>query len=329
MVDYDKSTGNSGTMRIRDTGTYVEFWITSGNSTTYNYDMPWRYNVNGVLSSWREYRYEAGSGFELLGRWNVTTNQTVTFYLGDTGTSGLGGPTTHSVSIKRATVPQAPDPVILDTITSTSMRARFSGNGNGGAPILEWQLGYGTSGSTVQHYLTSTGTSTVTGLTPGTRYYFWARGRNSEGWGPWSARRDATTHRVPDAPSAVETSSPTQTSIWTVFADNGDGGTPIIESQIGYNTNNSGPVSFVTANGGVSRQITGLSPGLRYYFWARSRNAVGWGPWAGPSNGKLIAGAHVKVGTEWREAVPYVNVNGVWKLARPWVRIAGVWKETT
>ncbi len=105
MVDYNKSTGSSGTMRIRDTGTTVEFWLNAGNSTTFNHDLPWGYTINGVTSNNRTFDYSAGDGWQRLGAWGVTTSQTVTFRLGDTGTSGFGGPTTHSVTINRAKVP--------------------------------------------------------------------------------------------------------------------------------------------------------------------------------------------------------------------------------
>jgi hypothetical protein len=193
VVDYHKSTGNSGTMRIRDTGSVVEFWITSGNSSTFANDMPWAYVVNGVSSSWREFRYEAGAGYEKLGNWNVSTTQTVTFKLGDTDTSGLGGPTNFSVSINRATVPQAPDPVTFSSVASTSLVASFTDNGNGGAAINARQIGYNKSNTiTTATIISSDGSTSITGLAPGTLYYFWSRVRNARGWSNWSAVRSVT-----------------------------------------------------------------------------------------------------------------------------------------
>lgn len=81
----------------------------------------------------------------------------------------------------------------LDQISQTSMRYRFSQTDSGGLGVLEWQIGYGLSPTSPESLLTSSGTSVVTGLQPYRDYYFWSRGRNARGWGPWSARATART----------------------------------------------------------------------------------------------------------------------------------------
>ncbi|QFG09136.1 minor tail protein [Arthrobacter phage Sporto] len=92
-----------------------------------------------------------------------------------------------------AQIPDATTPIALDEITQRDMRYRFSGNGNGGAPILEWQIGYGTSSTTPMWFISSGGTSTIPNLAPATMWYAWSRGRNAVGWGPWSSRLNART----------------------------------------------------------------------------------------------------------------------------------------
>lgn len=325
MVDYHKSTGSSGTMMIRDTGSVVEFWITSGNGSTFAYDMPWAFVVNGVTSSWREFRYEAGAGYERLSSWTVSTSQTVTFKLGDTDTGGLGGPTNFSVAISRAKIPSPPTTVVLSSITSTSMHATFNDGANNGAAIDSRQIGYGVSPTAVITTVASDRSTDITGLTPGTQYYFWARTHNSLGYSGWAPRATATTLRVPDAPSVVAVTEVQQMSVHAAFTANGNGGSAILEHQIGYGFSATDPQFFVSSNGMV---IGALGPGLKYYFWARVRNAVGWGPWSAVSSVTLIAGSHIKVGAVWKRAVPYVRIGGVWKVARPWGKSAGVWKET-
>lgn len=135
---------------------------------------------------------------------------------------------------------------------------------------------------------------------------------------------------APAPPNPLMLSNVTQTSVGAIFTDNGDGGSPIIESQIGYGINPMTPQSFLTANALVSSIINDLSPGLLYYFWVRSRNAIGWSDWSAVRSVTLVAGAYVRLGpfSGWSRAVPYVNVGGTWKVARAWGRVAGVWRET-
>jgi hypothetical protein len=89
--------------------------------------------------------------------------------------------------IQTATVPDAPTPLGVDQNEMTSLRYRFSGNGNGGAPILEWQALYQEGGGPQIPLGWQTGTLVLPNLKPATNYNFWSRGRNSVGWGPWSA----------------------------------------------------------------------------------------------------------------------------------------------
>lgn len=107
-----------------------------------------------------------------------------------------------------AVAPAAPTPIGLDEITTTSMRYRFSGNSDGGAPILEWQAQYDDDvnfGSPVT--VSSSGVTTASSLPPGTKQYWRSRGRNAVGWGAWSSVINATT--IPAvAPGLTVTTSP-------------------------------------------------------------------------------------------------------------------------
>src|SRR4051794_5109815 len=93
-------------MMIRDTGSTVEFWLEAA-SGTFNHDLKWAYVVDGDSSGWKTYDFSGGD-WRKLGSISVTTSKTITFKIEDTGTSGLGGPTSITVDIKRGTIPKAP-----------------------------------------------------------------------------------------------------------------------------------------------------------------------------------------------------------------------------
>lgn len=196
MTDYTKSTGTLGTLIIRDTGgNRIEFLIKNNSAPTYINNLRWTGTVNGKAVSGT--KQISGKGTYSLGAWTVTTNQTVTLAIPATGTQGLGGPTSFSKAINRATKPPAPTQSGYTNITHTSATLKFVNNGTGGSPILEWQTSFGTNGTAVEgtgnKKYTSSGTLNLTGLQPGTRYHAWTRGRNANGWGPWSKVASFTT----------------------------------------------------------------------------------------------------------------------------------------
>ena len=292
--------------------------------------MPWGYTINGVTNYSKEFRFEMGGAWQKLSAWTVTTSQTVTFRLFDSGTSGLGGPTTLTANISRSSAPAAPSPVVLSNITSTSVFATFTDGANNGAAIDSRRIGYGTDPNVSQFLVSSDLTTEITGLSPGTTYYFWAQTHNEKGWSPSSVRSQATTLRVPGPTAPATIKAMTQVSATLTFpASSDNGGTAITAYQIGYATNSTGPSTIVSAQAVLDNLITGLSPATQYYFWVRAQNAIGWGPWSNPIGRKTVAGAFVKVGAVWYPAVPYMKVDGVWQVVKPWSRIMGVWKETT
>lgn len=181
-------------MMIRDTGSSIEFWINSGNSTTFDYELPWAYIVNGVSSSWQSFRYSANSGWQRLGAWSVTSNQTVTFKLNSTGTAGFGGPTTFSHTVTRSVVPSAPAKPTLSKVGLDNVTVAWSAPNDGGSAILQYRLGYGTSSTTPSTEIFTTSPHVVTNLAMNTVYYFWVQARNAVGWGPFSPSASAKTY---------------------------------------------------------------------------------------------------------------------------------------
>jgi fibronectin type III domain protein len=328
VTDYRKDTGSSGEMVIRDNGSTITFLISAHSGSTFSHDMPWGYTINGVTNNNRQSDYGQGAGWLTLGTWTVSTDQTVTFRLFDTGTSGLGGPTTLSAFINRAGPPLAPSKPVLSEVTATSVRAKWTAGSNNGAAIDLYQVGYNTVGVVTGGTIVNTDTDNVfTGLTPGTTYYWWARTHNAKGYSPWSAAGVATTIATTEAPDQVITSDATQTTFVASFTDNGDGGSPILERQLAYNTTNVTTGATTVSYTGVT-VVTGLTPATTYYVWARVRNSAGWGPYSAVATIRTIAGAWMNVNNVWKEAIPYVRDGGVWKIARPYLHDAGIWKQS-
>lgn len=194
MTDYTKAIGTQATMMIRDSGTNIEFWINSGNSTTFDHDLPWAYVVNGTTSPWETYNYEANSGWERLGAWTVTSNQTVTFKLNDTGTAGFGSGATFSHQVVRSTAPAAPAKPTLSRVTVDTITVSWTAPNNGGSTITGYILGYGTNASAATTHVAATSPFTVKNLAMNTTYYFWVLARNAIGEGAWSKPASAKTY---------------------------------------------------------------------------------------------------------------------------------------
>lgn len=328
MTDWTKTTGSTGTMMIRDTGSSVEFWFKAGYSSDWYNDLHFSYTVDGDTTS-KTIDYPTGADWKKVGSDTATYSQTVTFkLLTATGVSGMGGPTTFTHSVSRDTVPGAPSVPTISGITATSVVAKFSDGSNGGDAIDARQIRYdNNSDASSSTTVSSDGSTTISGLTTNTTYYFWARTHNSVGWGPWSGRSSAKTISVPTAPSAPLLSSITATTVDVSWTDNSNGGASITAHQIGRGTSALGP--SVTVSASSPQVLAGLAPGNTYYIFVRAQNSVGWSAWSKPTSMRTVAGAYILVGTTWKLAVPYVRVGGVWKLAEAWSRTAGVWKRTT
>lgn len=331
MPDYTKTTGSTGTMMIRDTGYTIEFWFKAGYSSDWANDLDFNWTANGSTTH-KAINYPTGANWAKVGEVNVSKSQTIAFrLLDDTGTQGMGGPTTFNQYIDRASRPDPPSKPAISNITASSVHVKFSDGDNNGASITSRQIAYSQSSGTPAYdtsypVVSSDRSTTISGLDSGETYYFWARTGNSEGYSSWSSRASAKTLAVPEAPSKPLLSSVTATSVDVSFSANGNGGSTITAYQIGYGTNSSTPTTTVSASS--PQVISGLSPGTVYYIRVRARNSVGWSSWSSAASIRTIAGAYIKVGATWKLAVPYVRVGGVWKVAEPWVRSVGVWKRT-
>jgi hypothetical protein len=237
------------------------------------------------------------------------------------------GPYGEWTTVRTYYTPPAPDAPTFSSVTSSSLSATFTTNGSGGAPILEYQLGYSNSSLGPTSYRSGAPPETITGLARATTYYFWSRIRTNVGWSGWSSRASVkTASTIPDKPAKPIPGTITQTTIQVKNSDPNNGGSTVLERQLSYYAPPSGGSVLLTSD--RDDTITGLLPATSYSFRYRVRNAVGWSSWSDYLTVRTSAGVWIKVSGVWKEAVVWVNVNGTWKRARPWGKILGSWKET-
>lgn len=88
-----------------------------------------------------------------------------------------------------ATVPPAPRPVGIDTITPTGMTYRFAAQGDGGAPITRWEYQAWPDPTFSGAGVATAGDGVVVrnDIAPATVVYWRVRGVNGVGAGPWSS----------------------------------------------------------------------------------------------------------------------------------------------
>lgn len=213
MTDYTKPTGYGGLMMIRDLGSIVELWIKSGSNNNQNVNVDFNWTANSQSNS-GSFVYPLNSTSWLLVKSiTVDTTQTIVFGISPTYTMPIGGPSKFSQLINR-TRPTPPSQFHLYNVKSTSVAPYMSGpftfgaTGSSGVTTyyarldptgLEWEIGYGTNPATPEFTIAYAGiqsTNAITGLIPGTTYYFWARGRNEVGWGVYSTRVSVKTTPV-------------------------------------------------------------------------------------------------------------------------------------
>jgi hypothetical protein len=155
--------------------------------------------------------------------------------------------------------------------------------GNGGDPIIEYQVQIVSTGATN----TTTGTSIRwSNLPNGQPQQFQVRARNRGGWGPSSpASAPVIPCGVPDAPGGVTAARGDGQAAVSWQAPNNQGC-----AISGYTVTASGGASSSVSGGQTSATVGGLSNGTSYTFTVVARNEVGDSARSAPSNAVVPAG---------------------------------------
>lgn len=258
-----KSAGYTGYWTANSYSWSISISTGGGQSGTWTYDF--RGNTGGtvarvIFGDTRQFAVGAGR--------TATVTVTVAMSFGSA---------TVSQQVTIPNTPPAPKNIGVDQATTNSLRYRFSSSGDGGSAVTGWQARYSTnssmSGATT---IASTGTSVVTGLNPGTTYYFQSRGQNAMGWGAWSAVASGQT--LPATPPVLTVTPSTDGSAATAKLSPPSGVSGVNEYEIRYTP--VGGTSVTVSSTATSKTISGLQPGTGYAWRARARIGTYWSPWS-------------------------------------------------
>ena len=179
----DKSVGSAGTLRITDNGSAVTFTVLCSDGETHC-DYQWRVYVNGAWTGWTTTRLNAGFGSKVLTSKTVSTSQTVRMEQRATSTQGLGGATTHSMSVSRPKPVKPSRPTLSRGGSDASMSVSWSQSGTNTSSVLERRDDGAVAASTT---ISGNGRSyTSTAGKANSKYEWRVAGKNAAGQGAWS-----------------------------------------------------------------------------------------------------------------------------------------------
>lgn len=82
---------------------------------------------------------------------------------------------------------------------------------------------------------------------------------------------------VPSPPGQIKFTNIGNTTVTVDSNGVADGGSPVLQWQVAFGLSPNVPSNFEDLNPSTgTKNMTGLGAGLRYYFWSRMRNAIGW-----------------------------------------------------
>jgi hypothetical protein len=255
----------------------IGFWV-SGNGAVY-------YQRDDTLQSGKNIAYDSGSSA------NATTFVTAGNLQTDSSLVG---------AYEYYTQPSSPQSITLTAGNAQVSVAWTAPADNGGTAVTSYTLQRATDSGFTTGVVTTAGltglSTTVTGLTNGTPYFFrvYAVNAVSTAAGTGSAWRtagasvtptaSATVPGAPTSPIASQQTVQTPTGLklsWTAPASNG--GSAITNYSIKYDTvlaNMPTDTPVLTGSTATTFNINGLISGATYYFQVAAVNAIGTGPYS-------------------------------------------------
>lgn len=282
-ISYDFA-GNTSYVRVRgymtNRGTYT-------SSNTYG-NVPFSVSGDGSWSiSNGTFSIAGGATALVIDRYFTVAHgsdgaKTASFTInyGATGTSTFGGGASVGVSLALTTLHAAPGVPVpsANTITSTSAVVTCTVPADNRSAITDYDIQVDDNSDFSSPVGTYNRGATATGLTPGTTYYMRANATNGVGTSAWSASVSFTAPAIaPNVPVPSVSSITSTSAVVTCTVPNSNGSAITdYDVQVDDNSDFSSPVG--TYNRGDN--VTGLSPGARYYVRARATNGVGTSAWS-------------------------------------------------
>ena len=288
--------------------------------------------ISGSTSGTFNFAFNTGSGVasQYIGRTTIY-NQ---------GQSYGGGPTYHfhgalsgqylggtpyvdyywALPGRPASVPGPPG-VAVSSVTSNSCVVSVSAGASNGSAINDYYAevslpGPSWSGSTAGWH--GSGAHTVTGLTPATVYQARAKEHNSVGDSAYAYTSNFTTGATaPGVPTGLASSAVNQTTATVSWnAPGSDGGSAINGYDLQLATDSGFSANLQTISYSASpANLTGLTPGVKYYARVRSSNAVGDSAWTASINFTMLAGTPTIIapaaGTTYTDAAARVVISAL------------------
>jgi titin len=189
---------------------------------------------------------------------------------------GTGVASSWTTSVAPRTAPGTPSNLAL-VAGASSIAASWTAPSSGGSTITDYIIEYSTDGSTWATFsdgLSTSASTTISGLTNGTAYFVRVSAVNVAGTGTAVASGTTSTPRTtPNAPS-ISSIVADDSELSVRFSAGASGGSAITSYQYSVN----GGSTWVTASGTSSPiVITGLTNGTRYQIALRAVNIVGSG----------------------------------------------------
>ena len=189
---------------------------------------------------------------------------------------GEGVASTWTTSVAPRTAPGTPSSLTL-TPGSSSIAVSWTAPSSGGSTITDYIIEYSTNGSTWTTFndgLSTSASTTISGLTNGTAYSVRVSAVNVAGTGTAVTSGSTSTPRTtPSAPS-ISSITAGDTELSVGFTAGADGGSAITSYQ--FSTNNGSTWSNASSTSSPIT-ITGLTNGTRYQVAIRAVNIVGSG----------------------------------------------------